>query len=256
MQNKSASLRELTYKQLKKDPPNVIILPWGATEAHNFHLPYAADVIEAEAFAEQAARSALREGAKVAVLPAVPFGSNAQHLDQISTIHLTANTAGAILRDVVHSLHRQGIDRLVILNAHGGNEFKPHIRDLQEQYPILIILVNILEMIPDRIKELFSTPGDHAGELETSLLMHLCPETVDLPSAGSGTRRPFQISGLGKPGIWTPRPWRHVHPDLGSGDPSKASAESGRLYFEAVVESLKDLLVNLSKARKGDLPYI
>jgi len=256
MNKRPVSLKALNYKQLSQDPPNLVVLPWGATEAHNYHLPFASDVIEAEAFAEEAARLAALEGARVVVLPAIPFGSNAQHLDQISTIHLTTSTAGSILKDIVHSLYRQDIDRLVIINAHGGNEFKPHIRDLQEQYPVLIVLVNILEMIPDLIKELFDQPGDHAGELETSLLMHLCPEHVDLPSAGPGKRIAFDIRGIGNPGIWTPRPWRQVHPDLGSGDPFPASAENGRRYFEAVTKELKTLLINLSKANKGDLPYL
>lgn len=256
MNKRPVSLRKLNYKQLSQAPPNVVVLPWGATEAHNYHLPFAADVIEAEAFAEESARMAAHEGARVVVLPAIPFGSNAQHLDQVSTIHLTTTTAGSILRDIVHSLNRQNIDRLVIINAHGGNEFKPHIRDLQEQYPVLIILVNILEILPELVSKLFDQPGDHAGELETSLLLHLCPENVDLSSAGPGTRKSFKIEGIGRPGIWTPRPWRRVHPDLGSGNPSKASAESGHRYFDAVINELKSLLINVSKATKGDLPYI
>ncbi len=250
------NLKEINYHWLNHNLPEVVLLPWGATEAHNYHLPFAADVIEAEAFADQAAREAAAEGAKVVVLPPVPFGSNAQHLDQICTIHLGTTTTGLILRDVVHSLHRQQIDRLVIVNAHGGNEFKPHIRDLQEQYSVLIVLVNILEMVPEIVQQLFDVPGDHAGQLETSLLMHLCPEQVHPELAGPGSRNPFQIKGIGNPGIWTPRPWRRTHPDLGSGDPAGATAEKGRRYFEAVIHELKNLLINLSKAQKGDLPYI
>ena len=250
------NMKKINYHQIKDDPPNVVILPWGATEAHNFHLPFASDVIEAEAFAEEAAYAASIAGAHVAVLPPIPFGSDAQQLDQISTIHISAVTAGMILRDVVHSLNRQGIDRLVILNAHGGNEFKPHIRDLQDQFPILIVLVNVPEMVPELIRELFDEPGDHAGALETSLLLHLCPDQVYPELAGPGSRNPFRIKGLSRPGIWTPRPWRQVHPDLGSGNPAGASADKGRRYFEAVVSEVKDLLVNLSAARKGDLPYL
>ncbi len=74
--------------------------------------------------------------------------------------------------------------------------------------------------------------------------------------AGTGARVPFAIEGLAQPGVWTPRPWSKVHPDTGSGDPSRATAEKGEAFFHAVTGALADLLVNLAKAEKGDLPYV
>ncbi|MEE2705816.1 MAG: creatininase family protein, partial [Planctomycetota bacterium] len=55
---------------------------------------------------------------------------------------------------------------------------------------------------------------------------------------------------------WTPRPWSATHPDTGCGDPSKATAEKGRQYLEMICEPIAELLVGLSKANKGQLPYI
>src|SRR5437016_3135393 len=83
----------------------------------------------AAAIAERAAALADAAGARVVVLPAVPFGNNAQQLDQVATISLRTATALAVLADVARSLAAQGIDRLVPLNAHGGNDFKPLVRD-------------------------------------------------------------------------------------------------------------------------------
>jgi creatinine amidohydrolase len=92
--------------------------------------------------------------------------------------------------------------------------------------------------------------------METSLLLHLCPELVELKHAGRGERTAFEIEGLSQVGVWTPRPWSKTHPDTGSGDPSQATAEKGRRYFEALCEALANLLINLSQAQRGQLPYV
>jgi creatinine amidohydrolase len=249
-------LLEANHRQLTESPPNVAILPWGATEAHNRHLPYGTDVIEATRVAERAAELAHERGARVAVLPTIPFGNNEQQLDQACTISFTTATALAILRDVARSLNRQNIDRLVIVNAHGGNQFQPIVRDVQSEHGILIVVANFYQMCPDAKEKIFDTPGDHADELETSLLLHLCPDLVELKQAGPGTRNPFALKSLTQPGIWTPRPWSHSHPDTGSGDPSRATAEKGKQYFDAITTSLADTLVELASAKKGQLPYV
>ncbi|GAB4108004.1 MAG: creatininase family protein [Phycisphaeraceae bacterium] len=249
-------LLEANYKQLLNDRPNVAVLPWGATEAHNYHLPHGTDVYEARLLAEHAAGEANRCGAKAIVLPAVPFGNDAQQLDQVATISIRTTTALAILTDVANSLKKQNIDRLVILNAHGGNEFKPLVRDLQAETGMLIVVVNFWQLVPEMVDEVFDDPGDHAGELETSLLMHLTPELVKPDQAGPGAMNAFELQALRQPGVWTPRPWSKTHPDTGAGDPSKATAEKGRRCFEAMSEKVAELLVEVSQANKGQLPYI
>ena len=241
-------LLEANYRQLLDRRPNVAVLPWGATEAHNFHLPHGTDVIEARELAESAAGRAAARGAKPVVLPAVPFGNNAQQQDQVATIHLSTATALALLRDIASSLMRQGIDRLVIVNAHGGNDFKPLVRDVSLDTSIFIAVIDFWRVRPDVLARVFADPGDHAGDLETSLLLHLCPDLVLLPQAGPGAARPWGIPALKQPGAWTPRPWSRVHPDTGSGDPTAATAAKGREYFEAITAVVADMLVDLSAA--------
>jgi creatinine amidohydrolase len=249
-------LLEANHRQLSETPPQVAVLPWGATEAHNRHLPYGTDVIEATRLAERAAQLAYNQGARVVVLPTIPFGNNEQQLDQACTISFTTATAAAILNDVARSLTRQHVDRLLILNAHGGNQFQPLVRDVRSQYELLVIVVNFYEMVPDVKRTAFDAPGDHADEMETSLLLHLCPELVELQHAGRGERVPFAIPRLNQPGVWTPRPWSKSHPDTGSGNPSRATAEKGKLYFDAVANALAELLADLASAKKGQLPYV
>jgi creatinine amidohydrolase len=117
-------------------------------------------------------------------------------------------------------------------------------------------VANFYEMAPDVKWAVFESPGDHADEMETSLLLHLCPELVELQHAGRGERVPFAIQAIAQPGVWTPRPWSKSHPDTGSGDPSRASADKGKQYFDAVASALADLLFELAGAQKGQLPYL
>jgi creatinine amidohydrolase len=239
-------LREATYRQLLDALPTVALLPWGATEAHNYHLPHGTDIVEAEALAEEAARLAAERGARAIVLPAIPYGNNAQQQDQAATIHLSTATALAILRDVVASLGRQKIDRLVLVNAHGGNEFKPLVRELMLEFPVTILVVDFWKIRPDILAEIFPDPGDHAGDLETSLMLHLRPDLVVMETAGSGERRPFGLAAMKPCGAWTPRPWSRVHPDTGSGDPRGATAAKGARYFQAISAVLADLVVEFA----------
>jgi creatinine amidohydrolase len=74
-------LAETNWKAVRETKFDVAILPWGATEAHNYHLPYGTDVIETEAIAAESARRAWERGARVLALPCIPFGVNTGQLD-------------------------------------------------------------------------------------------------------------------------------------------------------------------------------
>lgn len=249
-------LTQANYRQLLDYGPNVAILPWGATEAHNYHLPHGTDMMQAHQIALESARKSLGLDAKPIVLPPIPFGNNAQQLDQVATVHISSDTAKSILSDVAMSLVEQGIDRLIVLNAHGGNEFKPMVRDVQLEQGLLIVVVNFWQVASDKMLEIFDEPGDHAGELETSLLLHLCPELVVLEQAGPGEKIPFAIREIAETdGVWTPRPWSAVHPDTGAGNPEKSTAEKGATYFTLITDEISKLIAGLSKAVPGDTPY-
>jgi len=249
-------LHEATLPQLRELKPTTAVLPWGATEAHNFHLPHGTDVIEGSSLAERAGQLAFDRGARIIVLPAIPFGNNEQQLDQVATISFSTATAAAILNDVARSLTTQKIDRLILLNAHGGNEFKPLVRDVQQRFGMLAVVINFFQMKPDLVKATFEIPDDHAGEMETSLLLHLRPQWVSFGNAGEGKRLPFAIEGLTQPGVWTPRPWSTVHPDTGSGDPRKATPDKGRAFFESLSAEIANVIFAVATASKGQIPYL
>ena len=109
-------LAETNWKVVKETDYKLAILPWGATEAHNYHLPYGTDIVEADNVAAEAARIAWEEGVKVVVLPCIPFGVNTGQFDVKLDMNMNPSTQLAVLRDVVDVLNRQEIYKLIILN--------------------------------------------------------------------------------------------------------------------------------------------
>jgi creatinine amidohydrolase len=245
-------LGHATYKAIKDASYDVAVLPWGATEAHNYHLPYATDVIECDHIGAEAARIASGKGARVIVLPTVPFGVNTGQLDIPLTINMNPSTQMALLNDVATSLERQGIPKLVILNGHGGNDFRQMIRELKISHRLFICTVNWYTSVDT--KEFFDHPGDHAGEMETSLMLHIVPELVlPLSEAGAGSARRLHIQAFREGWAWTPREWTRATDDTGAGNPKAATAEKGRLYFTAVTEKIGGFLAELATADIKDL---
>jgi creatinine amidohydrolase len=243
-------LNELTWKTVRDTRYDVAVLPWGATEAHNFHLPYSTDNVETEHIAALAAGRAWERGARVVVLPVVPFGVNTGQLDIPLCLNLNPSTQALVLRDVVTALQGQGVPKLVILNGHGGNDFRQMIRELQPQTSVFLCTVDWYKVLD--LKQFFTDLGDHAGEMETSVMLHVAPELVlPLSEAGPGRAKRFKIPGLRDGWAWAPRQWRQVTDDTGVGNPQAATADKGRRYVDAVSEKIGEFLVDLARADSG-----
>jgi creatinine amidohydrolase len=245
-------LAETNWQAVHGTTYDVAVLPWGATEAHNWHLPYATDVIQCDHVAAEAARLAWERGAKASVLPAVPFGVQTGQLDIPLCLNLNPSTQAAILADLAHALEGQGIRKLLILNAHGGNDFRAIIRELQPKTALFLCTINWWNCVDPR--PFFDAPGDHAGELETSVMMHLTPALVlPLSEAGAGRERKWRVQGLREGWAWAPRRWTSISEDTGVGDPSGATAQKGEAFFRAVTERIAGFLVELAAADPEDL---
>jgi creatinine amidohydrolase len=238
-------LREVTWSTVRETNYQVAVLPWGATEAHNYHLPYGTDNYEAEAVAVDAARQAWEAGARVIVLPVIPFGVNTGQLDIPLTINLNPSTQLIVLRDIVASLAAHRVRRLVILNGHGGNDFKALIRELQAATQMTIATVNWWTI--EEGARFFDHPGDHAGELETSMMLHLQPDLVlPLKQAGAGKAKRFAVDALKEGWAWIPRRWTAVTEDTGVGDPRAATPEKGHRFLSAITPKLARFLVDFA----------
>jgi len=245
-------LSENNWKTVKDSSYDVAILPWGATEAHNFHLPYGTDIIEADFVAAESARIAWDRGAKVLVLPTIPFGVNTGQSDVKLDMNMNPSTQLAVLRDVVEVLDRHKIYKLIILNSHGGNDFKTMIRELGLKFPNMFLCQCNWYQAVDQ-KEFFENKDDHAGEMETSIMMHLTPGLVrPLSEAGEGAAKKFRFSAMREGWAWAERKWTQVTKDTGVGDPRKASAEKGEKYFKAVTQKVAQLFVDVAKTDRDN----
>ena len=241
-------LSETHWKDVKNSHFEMAVLPWGATEAHNYHLPYGTDNIESEYIAAESARIAWEKGAKLIVLPNIPFGVNTGQADIKLDINLYPSTQLAILTDIAETLNRHGIRKLVIFNSHGGNDFKPIVRELGAKFPdMFICLCNWYQW---RGKEsFFDRKGDHADEMETSLLLYLTPHLVrPLDEAGEGKEKKFKIEALRQGWFWAERRWSQVTDDTGIGNPKAATREKGEKYFKAVTEEVAKVFVELAES--------
>ena len=243
-------LAETNWKAVKATDYEVAVLPWGATEAHNYHLPYSTDVVQCDEIAAAAARIAWDRGAKVIVLPTVPFGVNTGQLDIKLDLNLNPSTQLAVLRDLVAALAHQGIPKLLVLNGHGGNDFKQMVRELLPRFDVFICCMDWYRIVPDGI---FAAGGDHANEMETSLMQHLRPDwCLPLSEAGAGREHKFKIQALREGWVWTQRDWTRATDDTGIGDPAQATPAKGRQCLTAVSGRIADFLVDYAAVDVDD----
>lgn len=252
----SFNLQHNNFKDVKRHPYQLAILPWGATEAHNLHLPYGTDTILAETVALQSAALAWEHGAKCIVLPPVPFGVNTGQLEVKLCLNLNPSTQKLILGDLLISLEKAGIRKLVILNAHGGNNFQPLIRELSVEHPeFLICSINWWQVCkPDTY---FTIPGDHAGEIETAAMLATRPELVlPLEEAGKGKEIKMGIKGFRERWAWIPRRWIYATEDTGIGDPQYATAENGEKFVTDCVKEIAGFLIDFSKIKEEKELYL
>jgi creatinine amidohydrolase len=240
-------VQEQTWPAMRNGDWPVVLLPFGATEPHNTHLPYGTDTLLGSEIAARVAAACLARGTGVAALPAIPFGVNTTQLDLRFTINVMPSTQLAILRDVVRSLEPHGVKALVLLNAHGGNELRALVREVQPSTPIVLAIVNWWQAGDHAT---FEQAGDHAGELETAAVMHVAPHLVvpDRATWGDGHAKPSVFDGVRAGWAWLPRRWTQVTVDSGVGDPRAANAEDGAVFVAQAVERIAVFCEQLATA--------
>ena len=151
-------LAEINYGYVKDHPYEVAVLPLGATEPHNLHLPYGTDVFEADTIGEQICQAAHERGANVVLLPTIPYGTETNQMAFPMAMNLNPSTVAAVMTDLVNSLAHHGVRKIVLLNSHGGNDLKPVLRELYGQTPASVFLCNWYRVLADMKRELFEHP--------------------------------------------------------------------------------------------------
>jgi creatinine amidohydrolase len=250
-------LADANYAQIKAAHYEVAVLPLGATEPHNLHLPYGTDTFEASTIGEQICSAAAEQGAKVLLLPTIPFGTETNQREFPFSMNVNPSTLFAVVTDLVDSLIQSGIRKIVLLNSHGGNEFKPLARELYGQRDAHLFLCFWPTVLKDVYRQIFEHLDDHAGEMETSMALAYFPDHVGRNLDGSlaaddGLAAEMRFQALEQGWVSITRPWHLLTTHSGSGYPHAASAEKGREAMKVLVDRLAPFLVELSHSKLDD----
>lgn len=246
-------LAEVNHSHTQQHTYEVAVLPLGATEPHNLHLPYGTDVFEATIVGEHICGEAHRRGARVVLLPTIPYGTETNLGALPLAMNVNPSTLGLLVRDLVQSLMGSGIRKVLLLNSHGGNDLKPLLRELYGQLDVHLFLCNWYQVINDVYDQLFEAPEDHAGEMETSFALAYFPELVARSpdgglAADEGATAEMQFEALREGWVSITRPWHLLTTNGGSGNPHAATADKGRRLMEILVDRLASFLTELSAA--------
>lgn len=246
-QKRFLDLSTTNWGEVKNHNYDLAVLPWGAVEPHNYHMPYLTDSILTHEIAKECANLAYEKAEVLSmVFPPLYLGSqNPGQWNLPFCIHFNSETQMAVISDIVTSLRKQNINKLVIINGHGGNTFKPVIRDLAMKCPDFMIIQCDWWSIFPREAYYEEKIDEHAGEQETSVMLHYHPELVAMETAGDGTPKPMKIEALNKKTGWMPRHWQETTIDTGIGNPKKSTAEKGAKNVKDVVDRIADLLIEL-----------
>jgi creatinine amidohydrolase len=254
-------LAETNYAYTKANRYEVAVLPLGATEPHNLHLPYGTDLFEGTIVGEHICRYAHERGAKVVLLPTVPYGTETNMAKLPLAINVNPSTLFLFVTDIVRSCLASGVKKIVILNSHGGNEMKPLLRELADKIEGHLFLCNWYNALGEEYKQIFEHPEDHGGEMETSFGLAYFPSLVARDaegklSADDGRVRKSRFEALNRGWVNITRPWHVLTSNTGSGYPHAATAEKAQRMMRVLEERLGGFLVELSNAQLDqDFPF-
>ncbi|HSV31516.1 MAG TPA: creatininase family protein [Atribacteraceae bacterium] len=225
---------ELTYSGFKEGKFDKAILAVGSAENHGFHLPFGTDTLVAQAIAQEVAQQV--EG--LLMLPPINYGVSHHYAHYQFTLTLSSETMNLLLQEVFRSVIRQGIHRILVINGHDGNiaPIETAARSVKVSTPTVFIAsldawwITARELLPPDTFEIWNGRG-HAGEGETSLMLHLFPELCRMENARGVV--PDIPAGLDIK--WT---FDELTPYGATGDPTHATPEKGKKMFDLLVNRI------------------
>lgn len=235
----------------------IAVLPVAATEQHGPHLPLNVDTVLVDGVV-QATLPHLRADLPVLFLPTQTTGLSPEHQAFAGTLTHTAHTTLDIWTQIAESVARSGVNKLVLLNSHGGQVGLMDVvgRDLRSRLHMLVYSVSWFNLPLGAAADAFSTEehrfGIHAGDIETSMMLALRPDLVDMRAAQnfastSQTRaQQFEILGNGQSAklAWQTQDY---NPHGAVGNAAAATAEKGQALLEAAGRALAQLLAEIDQ---------
>ena len=256
----SGVLEEMTLDDVRAFNPEVTLLGIGSTEPHGPSLPYGTDFFRCDGLCRRAVRLANERGARVLMYPTLAIGNNVNFKAWPFACRISVRTLMLVLLDIIQALEEDGIRKIVLVNAHGGNT--EAIRAVLREHfdrtpPERRAFVCMAGGMPSReAMEAVEYPSDHGGEAETSCMMYLRSDLVrtdKLQELPVGT--PF-VESIAQGKVCYVPPW-HLHfPMGGGGETRKSSGQKGKDLVETGAEGLGEFLVELSSAPwNPNFPY-
>ncbi len=233
----------------------VALQPVGAVEQHGPHLPVRVDAAINEGIVRRALDLMPAE-LPVLVLPALPVGKSDEHLAFPGTLSVSYDTLARLWTEIGESVRRADCRRIVYFNSHGG---QPQImdivcRDLRVKHDMLAVACSWFRTVDtgDLFDKVERDHGIHAGQTETSMMLHLHGDLVDMRQAKNFVPLSIEIERAGK--MLTPEGainfgWQmqDLHPEGAAGDAASADAETGRVLVERAAVALVRLLQEVSE---------
>lgn len=254
VQIKSVRLEEHTRESLSRHAAEtLLVIPTGATEQHGPHLPVGTDEIVSDYLAIESAKRALEQGEICLVAPPLWYGSSHHHLPYHGTLSLSAKTFLQAVEDLASTASMWGIKRVFLLNGHGGNAnlLQQAARNLVLNTDLDVGTASYWDLVRDRLLEdpmvadvVKYMPG-HAGYFETSIMLALRPDLVDVDAYPTKASAPAPKQGF--PSRSTPfvqrSPKWHQKAGGYSDLPSRASAQIGGRVLEHTIARLTECLL-------------
>jgi len=231
---------------------SIIVLPLGAIEQHGPHLPLNTDFVVADEVS-RAAVNAVGEDTQAWLLPTLPFTKSNEHAWSAGTMWLSASTLMAVLDDIARSVASTPARKLLFVNGHGGNSALTAMmnREIRLKWGLQTFLAHP-HMPADQGGSSAASElgmGVHGGMDETSVMLHLRPELVDMSLAVRRVPEKLAENEHVRFGGRVAFGWlsNDFFPDGHIGDPTGANAEVGRTMFDAAVSSLGEALHEISR---------
>jgi creatinine amidohydrolase len=253
----------MTIDDVKAFDPQVAVVAITSTEPHGSALPYGTDFYIGDGIARRAVERANEQGGRVLMLPSLPIGNNVNFKAFHFACRVSVRTLMDIVRDIIEALEQDGIRKIVLINAHGGNTdtLRAALREHHDRTPgsnrkAFVCMVHGSGFASPDAYALIDHPSDHAGEGETSDIMYLRPELVREDKLRDQPRCEPAVECLHDPRVTFVRPWHKYVPQSGGGDNRTSSAAKGEAIIESAADNLATFLVELSAAPwSDDFPY-
>jgi creatinine amidohydrolase len=226
------------------------ILPFGILEKHGPHSPLGTDLIHVRDIAAKVVQNEY-----AVTFPDYYFGQINEARQQPGTVALPSDLIFKLLEATCDEIGRNGFDKIVILNGHGGNPdfirfFMQSQLNKRKTYAVYFYTPENDAVFNKSLSAMRKSPANqdlHAGESETSILMYLHPELMRMETAGTESGANMKRSSLPS-NVYTPIWWYAGYPNHYAGEGAKASKEEGKLIVDYEVNSFSKAL----KAIKAD----